>query len=95
VGLQVPAHLPVPEVEVILWCATHLLAYRGRTTARKKSLRPARFWQPLADAGGKFRRVAGGFCSFSNVTERSKLLEGHSRFYLTPLVKELIEMTVD
>jgi hypothetical protein len=57
-------------------------------------LRPARLWQPLTDAGGKIRRVTGGLGAFRDIASCSKLPEGYARVYLTPLVKELIEVTV-
>jgi hypothetical protein len=54
----------------------------------------SRLRQAIADAGGKIRRVAAGFCSFSDVAARSKLIEGQARVYLPALVEELIEVTV-
>jgi hypothetical protein len=48
----------------------------------------------LADAGGKIRRVAGHFCSFSDVAACPKICEEKVCVELTPFEEELIEVAV-
>ena len=52
------------------------------------------FWQPLADADGKIRRVVRGSCSFRDVAACSKIRERQVGVDLAAFVEELIEMAV-
>src|SRR5579863_9165956 len=60
----------------------------------RSATRYRRFWQSLADARRKIRRVVGSFRSLCDVAPLSEIVERDVRVDLTPFVEKLIDVAV-